>query len=92
MAINFGRRQFITVLCGTAFAWPLATRAQQGERMRLVGSLEGAAADDTAAKARHAAFVQPERRAGDRARRRGLRALREWRSDPDSRPIVGAPS
>jgi ABC-type uncharacterized transport system substrate-binding protein len=43
---------------GAGAAWPLAARAQQGERMRRIGVLMAVAADDPEGQARIAAFQQ----------------------------------
>jgi putative ABC transport system substrate-binding protein len=51
------RREFITLLSG-AVALPLATQAQQGERMRRVGILLPATADDLDFQTWVAAFLQ----------------------------------
>jgi putative tryptophan/tyrosine transport system substrate-binding protein len=52
------RREFIKGLAGTAVAWPLMAHAQQGERVRVIGVLLPAAADDPVFQARLAAFYQ----------------------------------
>jgi putative tryptophan/tyrosine transport system substrate-binding protein len=51
------RREFITMLGGAA-AWPCAAHAQQPERMRRIGVLLPAAADDAVFQARVGAFLQ----------------------------------
>ena len=52
------RREFITMLGGAAAIHPLIARAQQPERMRRIGILLPAAADDAEFQARFGAFLQ----------------------------------
>jgi putative ABC transport system substrate-binding protein len=51
------RREFITLLGGAA-AWPMSARAQQPERMRRIGVLLAAVADDSEFQAWVGAFQQ----------------------------------
>ena len=57
------RREFITLLGGAA-AWPLAARAQKGERVRRISVLLPAAADDVEAQTRVGAFLQGLQQSG----------------------------
>jgi putative ABC transport system substrate-binding protein len=52
------RREFITFLGGAAATWPLAARAQQPDRVRRIGILLPAAADNAEMQARVGAFLQ----------------------------------
>jgi putative ABC transport system substrate-binding protein len=58
------RRDFITWLGGAAAGWPLATRAQQAERVPRVGVLMNQAANNPLGQERFNAFVQGLRQLG----------------------------
>jgi putative tryptophan/tyrosine transport system substrate-binding protein len=57
------RREFITMLGGAAAAWPLAASAQQTDRIRRIGVLNGLA-DDTEGRFRIITFQQGLRELG----------------------------
>src|SRR6266566_2422696 len=58
------RREFITLLGGAAAAWPLTARAQHDDRVRRIGVLLPATADDPVFQARFGAFLQGLQQSG----------------------------
>jgi putative ABC transport system substrate-binding protein len=58
------QREFITFLGGAAVAWPLAAHAQQPERMRRIGVILPAAADNAECQAWVGAFLQGLQQSG----------------------------
>src|SRR5215211_2698681 len=70
------RREFIALLSGAAAVWPLATRAQQVERMRRIGVLM-AITENEEGRARIAAFRDELHRLG-RVEGRNIQVEIRW--------------
>jgi putative tryptophan/tyrosine transport system substrate-binding protein len=78
-----GRREFITLLGGAAAAWPLAARAQQGERMRRIGVLMAYAESDPEGQASLAAFREELQKLGW-VEGRNIRIDSRWATPSDA--------
>jgi putative tryptophan/tyrosine transport system substrate-binding protein len=79
MGTDMQRREFITLIDGTAATWPLAARAQHPERIRLIGVLMPYAQSD------------PQRVLSLTALRQGLQQL-GWTEDRNIRLELRSPS
>ena len=77
------RRDFITLLGGAAAAWPVAARAQQGERMRRIGVLMAFAEGDREGQANVAAFREGLQNLGW-AESRNIRVDTRWATPADA--------
>ena len=77
------RRDFITLLGGAAAAWPYAARAQQSNRLRLVGVLFAMSPSDPEAEMRVKAFEAGLRELGW-AEGRNVRLEYRWAPGDDN--------
>jgi ABC-type uncharacterized transport system substrate-binding protein len=76
------RRDFITLVGGSAAAWPLAARAQQREQMRRIGALIGFTETDPDVQSWLAAFRAALAKLGW-TEGSNLRIELRWAGDPD---------
>src|SRR5215471_8436723 len=83
MASRIGRRKVLATLGGAAVSWPLAARAQQGQRMRRIGLLTNLASDDPAQQSRVLAFAQALAQSGWTEGRNVRIDIRWGASDPE---------
>jgi putative tryptophan/tyrosine transport system substrate-binding protein len=77
------RRDFISLVGGSAVAWPLAARAQQGDRVRRIGVLMAFAESDPEAQAQLAAFREGLQNLGW-AEGRNIRLDSRWATPGDA--------
>jgi ABC transporter substrate binding protein len=87
---NVRRRAFITLLGGTAAAWPLAARAQQPQRMRRIGVMMVNAESDQDGQQRIREFRQAVQQLGWSEGRNLLVDYRWGIDDPDRARIAAA--
>jgi ABC-type uncharacterized transport system substrate-binding protein len=81
--LDIGRREFISLLGGAAAAWPLAARAQQGDRVRRIGVLMGYPENDLEGPAFLAAFREALQKLGW-AEDRNIRFDTRWATPEDA--------
>ena len=82
--LEIRRREFVALLGGAA-AWPLAARAQRGERVRRIGVLMGGDENDPEVQRRLSAFTQALAGLGWTDGRNVRMDLRWGRGDADRR-------
>jgi putative ABC transport system substrate-binding protein len=80
--MSIRRREFIAAFGGAA-AWPLAARAQQGDRVRRIGVLAALGENDPVAKTNVSAFTQALAGLGWTDARNVRMDLRWYRGDND---------
>src|SRR5260221_4362708 len=88
--VNLRRRDFVTLLGGAAVGWPLAARAQQTDRVRRIGILQGLAESDAEWQRRLAAFKQALQELGWSEGRNLAFEFRFADNKPDRLPVLAA--